>query len=132
MAEILDALGTVLQDAAVGTKGTNLFLSRRPETPDACVTVYESGAGIPIYTHGTTGAALYQTNVQVVARAAREDYPAARTKITSVVTAFEAIADSTKDGIRLLRIEQLGRPNPLGYDENDRPLIAMNFTVTHD
>lgn len=131
MSEILYAVGTVLQSAGVGTLASTLFLSRSPETPDACVTVYESGAGSVIYTHGSSGAALYRTNVQVVARAAREDYPAARSKITAVVAALEAVNETTADSVRLLRVEQIGRPVPMGYDDNDRPRVAMNFTVTH-
>ena len=128
---LLDALGTVLQSASVGTLATSIFLSRRPETPDSLVTVFESGAGEAIYTHRSAGAVLHKTNVQVVARADREDYPAARTKIAAVVAAFEAVDELTTDGVRLLRIEQLGQPVPMGYDENDRPMVAMNFTVTH-
>jgi hypothetical protein len=132
MAEILDAIGSVLQTAGIGTSGTNLFLSRSPDTPDACVVVYESGAGSVMYTQGTSGPALYKTNIQVVARAAREDYPTARTKISAVATALEAVNETTASGIRLLRAEQLGRPIPMGYDGNDRPEIALNFTVTHE
>ena len=131
MSEILDAIGSVLQTASVGTLGSTLFLSRMPETPDVAVAAYESGAGFPIYTQGITGAALNVTNVQIVARAGREDYVSARTKISSVISALEAINESTVSGIRLLRIEQVGRPIPLGYDDNDRPEISMNFSVTH-
>lgn len=131
MSEILDAIGSVLQTAAVGTLGTNLFLSRMPETPDAAVAAYESGAGYPIYTQGTVGAALAVTNIQIVARASREDYQSARTKISAVIAALEAVNETTASGVRLLRVEQSGRPIPLGYDDNDRPEIAMNFSVTH-
>jgi hypothetical protein len=132
MSEILDAIGSVLQTAGVGTSGTTLFLSRMPETPDACVAVYESGAGYVIYTQGSTvGAQLNITNIQVSARGVREDYETPRTKITSTITALESVSETTVLGIRLLRIEQIGRPIPLGYDDNDRPRIVMNFAVTH-
>jgi hypothetical protein len=132
MSEILDAIGSVLQTASVGTLGTNLFLSRMPETPDAAVSAYESGAGYAIYTQGSTGSApLEVTNIQIVARAAREDYVTARSKISQVIAALESVSETSTSGIRLLRIEQSGRPIPLGYDDNDRPEIAMNFTVTH-
>jgi hypothetical protein len=131
MSEILDGVGAVLQAAGVGTLGTNLFLSRQPDTPDACVTVVESGAGVNIYTHGVIGNALTMTNIQVTARAAREDYQSARSTITSVISALEAVAETTASSVRLLRVESLGRPIPMGYDGNDRPEIAMNFTVTH-
>jgi hypothetical protein len=131
MTEILDVIGGRLAAANVGSLGSTLFLSRMPDTPDACVTVYESGTGYPLYTLGVGGPPVVVTNVQVVARAVREDYPAARTKITAVVAALEAVADGTYDGVRVLRVEQSGRPIPMGYDDNDRPRVAMNFAVTH-
>lgn len=131
MSEILDAIGSVLQTAAVGTLGTDLFLSRTPDTPDACVTVLESGTGYVMYTHGTTGPALYVTNVQVITRGVREDYETPRTKITAVATALEAVNETTASSIRLLRIEQIARPVPLGYDDNERPRISQTFSVTH-
>lgn len=131
MSEILDGVGAVLQSASIGTLGTTIFLSRQPDTPDACITVLESGAGVNLYTHGITGNALTQTNVQIMVRAAREDYQAARSKVSDCITALEAIAEVVASGVRLLRIESLGRPIPMGYDGSDRPEIAMNFTVTH-
>lgn len=133
MSEILDVVGSALQTAGVGTLGSTIFLSRAPASPDALVTIYETGAGYPLYTQGSTsGAALIVANIQVVARAAREDYQAARTKITDATTALEALNDSTISGIRILRVEQVGTPTPLGLDDNDRPRVAMTYTVTYD
>jgi hypothetical protein len=133
MSEILDVIGSALQTAGVGTLGSTIFLSRAPASPDALVTIYETGAGYPLYTQGSTsGAALIVANIQVVARAAREDYQAARTKITDATTALEALNDSTISGIRILRVEQVGTPTPLGLDDNDRPRVAMTYTVTYD
>ena len=51
MATILESIGDYLQNtasafgahASQGTLGTNLFLGVLPETPDACVAVYENG-----------------------------------------------------------------------------------------
>ena len=132
MSEILDAVGSILQTAGVGTAGTNLFLSRMPETPDACVTAYETGNGYAMYTHGTSGSALQVTNIQIVARGTREDYQGPRAKITAVTSAFEAVSEATWSGIRILRMEQIARPAPLGYDDNDRPRITMTYVVTHE
>jgi hypothetical protein len=133
MTEILDAVGTALQSAGIGTLGSSIFLSRSPASPDAVVTVYETGAGYPLYTQGSTsGAALIVANIQVVARASREDYQAARTKIANVTAALEALSNSTISGILILRVEQVGTPSPLGLDDNDRPRVAMTYTVTYD
>lgn len=133
MSEILDVIGSALQTAGVGTLGSTIFLSRSPASPDAVVTIYETGAGYPLYTQGnTSGAALIVANIQVVARATREDYQAARSKITDAIAALEALSNSTISGIVILRVEQVGTPSPLGLDDNDRPRVAMTFTVTYD
>jgi hypothetical protein len=133
MSEILDAIGTALQSAGVGTLGSTIFLSRMPASPDVAVTAYETGAGYPLYTQGnTSGASLIVANIQVVARDAREDYQAARTKIADVTAALEAVSNSTISGIVILRVEQVGTPSPLGLDDNDRPRVAMTYAVTYD
>lgn len=133
MSEILDAIGTALENAGVGTLGSTLFLSRQPPSPDAMVTVYETGAGYAIYTFGgAPGPRLSVSNIQVVARASREDYPAARTALATAVDALEALSESTIDGIRILRAEQIGSASPLGLDDNDRPRIAQTLSVTYD
>jgi len=133
VSEILDVIGSALQSAGVGTLGSTIFLSRSPASPDAAVTIYETGAGYPLYTQGSTsGAALIVSNVQVVARAAREDYQSARSKITDATAALEALSNSTISGIVVLRVEQVGTPSPLGLDDNDRPRVAMTYTVTYD
>lgn len=133
MSEVLDAIGSVLQTAGVGTLGTTVFLSRSPSTPDACVTVYETGAGYPIYTQGSSGSArLSVTNIQVIARAGREDYESARSKATAVVAALEAINETTAATIRLLRAERVGAVSSLGFDDNDRPRVSVTFSVTHE
>ena len=43
---VLDALGDYLVTNSIGTLATTIFLARMPDSPDACVTLYESqGAG---------------------------------------------------------------------------------------
>jgi hypothetical protein len=128
---LLDALGSIAESAGIGTLATTIFLSRMPDTPDACVTIVESGSGNTIYMMKTVSGSLYQTNVQVMARGVREDYPNTRTKIDDTITAFETVNEQVISGFRVLRIEQIGRPVSVGYDENERPKVAMNFRVTH-
>ena len=47
----LDDIGTHLAAATIPaadlTLGTNLFLGRRPDTPDTCVALYETGGTAP-------------------------------------------------------------------------------------
>lgn len=132
MSDLLDAIGTALQNGGAGTLGSTLFLSRQPSSPDAVLTAYETGAGYPMYTQGPAGApALRISNVQIVARSAREDYPAARAAISSASGILDGLLEQTISGIRILRAEQIGSPSPLGLDDNDRPRISVTYQITH-
>ena len=63
MATILESVGDYLQNSASsfgahssqGTLGTSLFLGTLPETPDACVAVYENSGSSPTFTMGAGG-----------------------------------------------------------------------------
>ena len=65
MATILESVGDYLQNtasafgahASQGTLGTSIFLAVLPETPDACVAVYENAGSSPTFTMGS-GAAV--------------------------------------------------------------------------
>lgn len=133
MSELLDAIGGALDDASVGVLGTDLFLSRAPSTPDECLIVYETGAGYPIYTQGSVNTArLNVANVQVVSRGTREDYETARANVSAAIAALEGLADSTIDGIRVLRCELVGSVSSLGFDDNERPRVAATLSVTYE
>lgn len=75
MTTMLEALGTRLATDGVGTLGTDLFLSHMPESPDACVAIYEYGGSVPEMTMGAGLYAINRPRVQVKVRTAREDYP---------------------------------------------------------
>ena len=55
MATILESIGDYLVTNNHGTLGTNLFLGTLPESPDACVAVYENAGSSPTFTMGSGG-----------------------------------------------------------------------------
>lgn len=127
MSTILEAIGDYLQAQSEGTLGTSIFLGRMPDTPDACVCVYESAGSLPEMTFGAAGIAIDRPIIQIICRAGRDDYPTARDKATSIRNKLSPLVNTTLSGIKVMRLEPTGSVNPIGPDEKDRPLVSMNF-----
>lgn len=135
MATILESVGDYLQNSASafgahssqGTLGTNLFLGVLPESPDACVAIYENSGSSPAFTMGTGGIVIDYPMLQVITRAGREDYPTARDKAENIRVLLASVLEQTISGVHIMRIEPMGSINQLGVDPKYRPLISVNF-----
>jgi len=127
MSTVLEAVGNYLQAQGHGTLGTNLYLGRMPSSPDVCVGVFEYEGGLPDETFGAAATAIDRPRIQIMCRAGRDDYPTARDKAHTLRALVGAITDTTLSGIRIMRIRPVGSVNPLGPDQNDRPLVSVNF-----
>ena len=126
---ILDALGTYLASQGQGTLATDIFLARAPDTPDACVTLYESAGSGPDHTFGAGVYAIDHQRIRVVCRAARNDYPAARSKAVAVRAVLGAVRGTTLSGVVILTILATSEVYPLNRDGDDRALIGCDYTV---
>jgi len=126
---LLDELGAWLAAApqSIGVAGTDLFLGSTPDSPDACTTVREYAGEAPERTLGPS-TAYEQPRIQIVCRAGKDDYAAARTKAEAVYKVIDK-AELTLSGVHYLRIEPLQSPFTIGRDENDRWLIGFNASV---
>lgn len=127
MATILESIGDYLVTNSQGTLGTNIFLGTLPESPDACVAVYENSGSSPAFTMGAGGIVIDYPMIQIICRAGREDYPTARDKAESIRTLLASVLESTISGVHIMRIEPMGSVNLLGVDPQYRPLISVNF-----
>jgi len=135
MATILESVGDYLQNtasafgahASQGTLGTNLFLGTLPDSPDACVAVYENAGSSPAFTMGSGGIRVDYPMLQIITRATREDYPTARDKAETIRTLLASVLEQTVSSIHIMRIEPMGSVNQLGVDPKYRPLISVNF-----
>lgn len=127
MATILESVGDYLVTNSLGTLGTDLFLGTLPESPDACVAVYENSGTPPSFTMGTGGIVIDYPMLQIICRAGREDYPTARDKAESIRNLLASVLESTISGVHIMRIEPMGSVNPLGVDPKYRPLVSVNF-----
>lgn len=122
---MLEALAARLQSASVAVPGTDLFLGMMPNSPDACVALYEYSGAAPLEVLTDDDATLERPSVQVMTRAGRNDYPTARTLMVNVRNALTAISDETISGVRFLRVQNLSSINSLGVDDNERPRFTL-------
>jgi hypothetical protein len=135
MPTILESVGDYLQNtasafgahASQGTLGTSIFLGTLPETPDACVAVYENAGSSPTFTMGSGGIQIDYPMLQIIARASREDYPTARDKADTIRILLASVLERTVSGVHIMRIEPMGSVNLLGVDPKYRPLVSVNF-----
>lgn len=128
MSTILEAVASYVGASLSGfVVGTNVFASRRPDSPDRCITVYETSGYRPVETMDDGGTAVDRPGVQVVCRGTREDYPTARDDAVDVRNLLRAVVGETLSGVSVLRLVPSGSVMPMGTDEQDRPLVAVNF-----
>lgn len=126
---ILDSLATYLQTQGQGTVATDIFLTRMPDTPDACVTLYESQGVGPSHTFGSGVYAIDHQRIRVMCRAGRNDYPTARGKATAIRNLLGAVRNTSLSGVGILSILATSEIYPYTRDGDDRPLIGCDFTV---
>jgi len=124
---MLEALADRLRTASVAYSATDLFIGLMPDSPDLCVSIYEYSGVTPLEVLSDNSATLERPSVQVMVRASRNDYPAARTLIASVRDTLTAISNETISSERFLRVRQLSSINSLGTDDNDRPLFTLSL-----
>lgn len=126
---MLEALADRLQSASVATTATDLFIGIMPDQPDKCVAIYEYAGSPPLEVLTDNAATLERPSVQVLVRAARNDYPTAKALITEVRDTLTEIANETISGERFLRVNQISSINALGVDDNDRPRFSLSLQV---
>lgn len=128
---LLDDILQRLQDQAVGTRGTDLFAGWMPESPDACIAVYEYAGREPERTFTATPT-VRRPRVQAVIRAAKEAYAAAESKARSVWSALESVVGVTINGKLYHSVMALQDPFFLRRDEKERIYFVCNFEVTRE
>lgn len=126
----LAELGTYIDGDTALTLGTDLFLGTMPESPDACVALYESSPGLVTDTMTTDVPSIEGPRVQVLIRGARNTYATTRATTDTVWKSVSKIKNTTLSGVRWLRAEPVDTPVFMGRDESERPMFSMNFQIT--
>ena len=126
----LESVATYLEAQSFGVQGTTLFIGMMPDTLVTTVLLTEN-AGSIIETN-RSGIALYQPQLQIRVRGAKEDFTAPHSRIMAIQTALSVLADTTLSGIRFLRFKPTSTILSMGQDNNLRFEFSINFEVTYE
>jgi len=113
-------------------EGVNLFLSRTQDSPDFCVSLYESPMSMGQYTLDGGKRVWEETTLQVIVRDAEYNYLAARQFMERIINLLDAVNNLTLSDTRYIRIQVTSTPLPLPADTQDRVLLSVNFHVIKD
>lgn len=125
---LLDDIATQLQDDGVGGIAGGggdltwtIYRSFQPDTPDQVIVISEL-PGDP--RDQTEGISYEFPGFQITVRAEEMMYDIARAKIDDIISSLNNV---TISGFVYVFADT--SPIPLGYDENQRPVIALNFST---
>jgi len=110
-----------LVSASVGIFGTNLFIGSMPDSPDACVAIYDTGAVEESLMQMVYEFPTFQVKVRANA------YNTAQTKARAVYDALHGVNNQTKNNARYILIACQAGINFIGPDEKKRPTFTLNF-----
>lgn len=129
MALLLDDLMAYLATQSIGTAATDLFAGRRPESPDACVALFEYPGMSTEHVMEGVGLAYERPRLQVQCRGVSGDYQTPRQKAQDVMNALESVINETLGSAFYLRIMAQQTPFEMDRDANERVIIACNYQV---
>lgn len=103
---------------------TDLFISEMPISPDDCVCIYDTGGDPP-----KTDYTYEKPTIQVRIRGARGSYRDAHNLAQSIRDTLNGEHNYTINETRYLAIWAIGDILFVGYDDNHRPLLTINFRL---
>lgn len=128
MANPAEIAKDLLVAAGVGTFGSQsgwgIFVSKEPTSPDTTVTVYNTGGLAP-----NPKWLLDFPSIQVRVRGAANGFVAARQKAQDAKDALLGIPSQDVGPDRLVAINGISDVADIGYDEKERPLFTVNFSL---
>lgn len=118
----------LLVAAGVGTYGATsgwgIFLGKLPTAPDTAIAI-TSSSGSP----SNPKYLIDYPSVQVLVRGAKNGYEAAYDKALAVQNALLGLPSQTVNGDLWVQVNQIGSIAEMGFDDNNRPLVSVNFAL---
>ena len=125
---LLDEISTYLVSQGVGVAGSTaswtVFKGIEPNTPEKCITLFETGG---LENEGHHDTPVDRPTFQVRVRADSYGYSTARVKLGAARTALENIGNITLSSWKYVHVQAIGEAASLGYDENQLPRLVLNF-----
>ena len=107
---------------SVTDTGWLITKSFMPPDPDKCITIYETGGFPPLWRSD-----MNFPTFQVKIRSSSTGYSTGRQKLADAETALHAFESTTLNGVYYGHITALGDALSLGFDGEDRPILAQNY-----
>lgn len=109
------------------TLGTNLFRGFRPDRPNELAVVVETIGLRPAHVFAAAAPAFEEPRIQVITRST--DYDTARADAQTIFELLDQTVETTLSGVRYLSIDAVSSPFLLSRDEEERVLIACNYSL---
>ena len=123
-----DILTILAGEASLDLEGTrNLFFSRMPNTPDACVVVYDTPGGPPALTNQKNTSNYYYSGISVMVRDTK--YEDAYNLLFKILEFLHGSSQITIGTTYYALIKAVNDPQLLHFDENDRSVLFVNFDI---
>jgi len=116
----------VAESALALSLGTTLHLHREPDTPDDCVTIYDTPSYPPDMMYNKEEV-YYRSSVQIRVRNSDPDVGMALAR--DIMDALHNRAQETWNATLYTVIQAMGEPATLAWDENNRVIIIINFNL---
>ena len=123
--DIVSILGG--QESLGLVSGTSLFYARMPSSPDDCVTVFDTPGAPPILTTQKNTSNYFYPGVSIMVRNTK--YAEAYNLMFSILEFLHGSSQITVGSTYYALIKAVNDPQLLHYDENDRPVIFVNFEI---
>lgn len=124
---LLDEIAVFLVAQGVGVLGSTLFKGLMPDSPHACVAIYEYGGRPAITGFSKPGIQHEYPGLQVVSRGVAFDYAGPRAKIELAYRALSTVQAQTLSGAKYLMLRAQQSPFVLERDGSNRVKFAVNF-----
>lgn len=122
--DITSYLGTSASGTGL-TEATNLFYNKMPDTPDAVVSVHDTGGGAP----SSSAEKLEYPTVQVLIRGAKMGYDTGYATAEDVKNALHKLVKQTINSTTYISIWATTDIFFLENDSDDRPIFSINFRI---
>ena len=123
---LLEDVSLRLENQGRGTRGTNIFIGRQPDSPDNLIIVWELMGQAPYNTMGPSGTAPYVKRPRFLVQIRNTSYADAQTLADQVYSDLHWLT-GTIGSTRYMLIRALNQPYSVGEDENRRAQLACNY-----
>ena len=117
----------LLQTAGVGTIGTTIFIGRQPDSPDACITVFDIGGTSPNPVYGRD-----EPEYSILVRGVLNDYSGGYDKATEAKNALLGLSNQTVGDAIYALFYMRTDTTFISYDSNNRPNFSSNWRCNKD